>query len=118
MDALFPFIVPDAVLSNSTALFLECVHCHLNWTGKGVNAPPPRLTRLLAIVTRNEKQRSKARQNRFETTSVIFFAQVNIEVISGHQMSNFAKFHIFRKCVVITETIIDRRLRKSVIDSP
>ena len=32
----FHLIVPYAVLSNSAALFLEYVHCRLNWTERGV----------------------------------------------------------------------------------
>ena len=64
------------------------------------------------------KQRLKARQKSFQNYFSHFFAQVNIEVFRGHQRSNFAKFHIFRKSTVISETIIGRKLQKSANDSP
>ena len=46
------------------------------------------LTRLLGVVARNGKRRSKARQKSFPDYFSQVFAQVNIEVTRGHQRSN------------------------------
>lgn len=49
----------------------------------------PRLSQLLGVVAKNEKEKpSKARQSDYENTPLIFFfAKVNVEVTTGHQMS-------------------------------
>ena len=47
----------------------------------------PHLTRLLGVLARNGKKRSKARQKSFRNYISQFFAKVNIEVTRGHQRS-------------------------------
>ena len=54
----------------------------------------PLVTRLLDVVARNRKVRSKARLKTLRKYFVQFFAKVNIEVTRVHQSSNLAKFHI------------------------
>ena len=56
--------------------------------GGGTSRRPPNLTRLLGIVARNGKKRSKARRKPFRNYFSQFLAQVNIEVTVGHQGSN------------------------------
>ena len=62
---------------------------HLMWGGGN-----PLVTRLLDVVARNQKMRSKIRRKKLRKYSNRFFAKVNIEVTRGHKWSNLAKFHI------------------------
>ena len=62
---------------------------HLLGGGGGVFEHPPRLSRLLRIVERNGKQRSKAREKSFRNHFGHFLAQVKIEVTRGQNSKIF-----------------------------
>ena len=57
----------------------------------GGGGETPLLTRLLGIVAKSRKVRSKARQKTLRKHFGRFFAKVNIEATKGHQRSNLAK---------------------------
>ena len=80
--------------------------------GGGAVVPPPLLTRLLGIVARNRKVCSEYRQKSSQKYFGGFFYNVNIEVIKGHQRSTLAKNPFFRKCAIISETLLVRRQGK------
>ena len=80
--------------------------------GGGGLRPPPLVTRLLDVVARNRKVRWTARLKALRKYFGKFFDKVNIEVTRGNQMSNMAKFHIFWKYTIISESTLLRSARK------
>ena len=74
---------------------------------------PHFLTQKLRGIERHGKNRSIALNEYLRKHFQHFFAQVNIEVTRGHQMSNLAECHIiFRKSAIISESNIRSRPRK------
>ena len=68
----------------------------LPWSAGGLLTMPgaPNSAPLIGVVARNGIFFSKARKKSFRNYDGQFFAQLNIEVTKGHQMSKFTKFHI------------------------
>ena len=53
---------------------------------------------------------SKARQNHFETTSVIFFAQVKIEATRGHESKKKSIFRGYGTCLQVNAIISETKI--------
>ena len=78
--------------------------------GGGAKWPPPLQTQKLRGTERRGKKRSIALSEYFRKYSVIFFAQVNIEVTKREIWRSVILF--FRKCAIISKSIIGTRPRK------
>ena len=75
--------------------------------GGGQNDPPPLLTRKLGKLVGRAIRRSTALSEPVRSHFGHFFAQVNIEVSRGHQMSNFRKMMVLSGMpAIISGTII------------
>ena len=85
--------------------------------GGGVFENPPANS---APRHRSEKQKMRSkvkfRQKSLRNYFSQFFVKVNIDITKGHQSSNLAKNHFFRKCAIISETILGRREKEKAFD--